>query len=251
VTRRVAVTSVTRCSPDTAGTDQDLVAVEAPLSLRVRATDGAGEHSFGLLMRTPGDDEDLALGLLYAEGIIAGPEDVAGVEIAASVSRDQAEHAIVTLAPHVHADWTTVSRHTAATTACGLCGRAAMPATRRADAIDVPRIARAVIATLPERLRGRQNVFDETGGLHAAAIFTVHGEARVIREDVGRHNAVDKVIGALFRERGLPAAGIVILVAVGAPSSLAVEASRAAGLTLIGFARDARFNIYTGAQRVI
>jgi FdhD protein len=134
-----------------------------------------------------------------------------------------------------------------------------------------PAIDAAIIARLPEQLRGGQAVFEETGGLHAAALFSVSGELRAVREDVGRHNAVDKVIGALFRSGALPAsdallvvsgrvayeivqkaaaAGIAVLVAVGAPSSLAIDASRAAGMTLIGFARDGRFNVYTGERRL-
>ena len=271
MTRRVAVASVTRLGNGAAETDQDLVAVESPLSLVVIDANSGETRSLGLLMRTPGDDADLVLGLLYAERILSSPGDVTGLEIEATNDRARTDVARVTLAAHVQVDWTRAARGLDATSACGLCGRVALPPVGLTPRANEWTIDAAIIAGLPALLRGGQAVFEETGGLHAAAIFSSSGELRAVREDVGRHNAVDKIVGALFHTGRLPAfdallavsgrvayeivqkaaaAGIPVLVAVGAPSSLAIEASRSAGMTLIGFARDGRFNVYAGEQRL-
>jgi FdhD protein len=267
----VAVASVTRLAPGSAESDQDLVAVESPLSLLVVDTPASEERPLGLLMRTPGDDADLVFGWLHAEEIIQSPDDVGQVDLLTSTSRDHPDSARIVLAPGVRPDWHRVTRRADATSACGLCGRVALPRMPGVRPVDEPWIDAGIVARLPEQLRRRQAVFAETGGLHAAAVFSTAGEFRAIREDVGRHNAVDKVVGALLQSRALPAsdavlavsgrvayeivqktaaAGISVLIAVGAPSSLAVEAARAAGMTLIGFVRDDRFNVYTGGSRL-
>jgi FdhD protein len=268
---RVAIASVRRHGAARPEPDQDLVTVEAPLEVLLGSAERPRARSLGILMRTPGDDRDLVLGLLHSEGIVRAAADVIEVAIA---SDDGVESAVVTLAPHVDLDAAAGARGLAGTSACGLCGRLEM---LRLDRIATPStpaatpIASRTIAGLPETLRRHQAVFLETGGLHAAGLFDAAGALVLLREDVGRHNAVDKVVGAALAAERLPAtgcalavsgraafeivhkaavAGVSTLVAVGAPSSLAIEAARATDLTLVGFVRDGRFNVYAGEQRI-
>jgi len=270
MTDRVAITSVVRMGSGPARTDQDLVAAEVPLSVDVRHPAWPEVIKLGLLMRTPGDDDDLVRGLLLSEGFIRTATDVESVTI--DMGADGATVAIITLAADVPRPAGAERGGATATSACGLCGRLAMRAVEHGGRPpDVPRFDAATIARIPVSLRNGQTVFAETGGLHAAALVGADGQPTIVREDVGRHNAVDKVVGAALVAGRLPAstdllavsgrvayeivqkaaaAGVAGIVAVGAPSSLAVEAARAAGLTLIGFARDGRFNIYTGHERV-
>jgi FdhD protein len=234
---------------------RDEVAVEEPLEIRV---DGS---PLAVTMRTPGHDEDLALGFLYGEGLIDGPrevgltEDLAAniVEVAGPLLRD----------PGVRRFYTTSS--------CGVCGKGALEEVAvYAPAVGAgPTIDRALLAALPDRLR--QPGFARTGGLHATGLFSATGELEIVREDVGRHNAMDKVIGSALREGRLPlresilcvsgrlafelvqkaaVAGVPILVGVGAPTSLAIELATDREMTLAGFARGDRVNVYSGAQRV-
>jgi FdhD protein len=215
-------------------------------------------------MRTPGDDPDLVLGLLYAEGVIRGPDDVTSIDASADAIH-------VTLAPTATPS-AAGGRALDATSACGLCGRLELQTLdRRRGPERWAAIPAAIVAEIPSALRTRQSVFAETGGLHAAALVDRDGRPWVVREDVGRHNAVDKVVGAACAGGRLPAsdsilavsgrlafeivqkaamAGLPVIVAVGAPTSLAVDAARAADVTLIGFTRDGRFNVYTGVRRV-
>lgn len=295
---RVVVAAITRVTGAEAATDQDLVAAEAPLEI-VLATEKSGpgvisgsasaeitpgpispsSRSLGITMRTPGDDRDLVLGFLISEQIIGSLGDV--IEMSFDPASGQAgdddgepARARVTLRSSIDLDEAARSRVLDRSSACGLCGRLSMQAVRMAGgrrAPDAPQIGPAVIAAMPDQLRKRQAVFAETGGLHAAALCDDQGVPWLLREDVGRHNAVDKVIGAALSARQFPAvqswlavsgrvafeivqkacaAGVVGVIAVGAPSSLAVDAARAAGLTLIGFARDGRFNIYAGRERI-
>ena len=233
----------------------DLVAVEEPLEIRV---DG---RPLAVTMRTPGHDEELALGFLFGEGLIdeardAGPTaDLAAntVDVAGPLLREPGE------------------RRFYATSSCGICGKGALEEVevQSAPLPDGPRIPRALLASLPDRLR--QPTFERTGGLHATALFDPGGELLIVREDVGRHNAMDKVVGRALLDGALPlgewalcvsgrlsfelvqkaaVAGAPILVGVGAPSSLAVELARDRGMTLAGFARDGRVNLYSGAERV-
>ena len=272
MTERAAIATVRRYGRGASQSDQDLVAVEAPLALEVAHPSRAAVRSLGILMRTPGDDRALALGLLYAEGIVGSASDVVGVD--ARAESDEPAAVRVTLAAHVAPPDETTARALIGSSACGLCGRLALsrlegPMPR--DGSSPSQVTPAVVAAIQDRLREGQAVFAETGGLHAAGLFDAAGRLVAMREDVGRHNAVDKLVGALFEARGLPAtdqvlavsgrvayeivqkavrAGVTALVAVGAPSSLAVDAARAAGLTLIGFARDGRFNVYSGFERV-
>jgi FdhD protein len=245
-------------------TGADALAVEAPLEIRT-----AG--SSAITMRTPGSDRELALGFLYSEGILRAAAEVVGV------AEPEADVVEVELTGSAQARAARLDRGFTITSACGACGK-----PTRADALrleppfapppaDGPRLMPALIASLPERLRAAQPTFARTGGLHAAGLFDPEGTALVVREDVGRHNAVDKVVGARLLAGGLPAhggvlvvsgrasfelvqkavlAGIPVLAAVGAPSTLAVEVAAAHGLTLLGFVRDGRFNIYTGIGRI-
>jgi FdhD protein len=276
--RRAVVAPIVRQRQGTRSTDQDLVAVESPLEIVLYRT-GAAEPllSLGLVMRTPGDDRELATGLLFSEQIIASAGDIADISIdpeseGSDAIPDRASIARVTLASHV-APPVASPRALDRTSACGMCGRLALQAVARVGArtVDEPRIDPRVVSELPHRLRGGQAVFDETGGLHAAALCDLAGDPWVVREDVGRHNAVDKVIGAALAINRLPAdhsmlavsgrvayeivqkaalAGVVAVVAVGAPTSLAIEAARSVGITLVGFTRDDRFNVYSGSERV-
>ncbi len=256
-----------------AETAQDLVAVEAPLTVTVRSAGGAASVPLGVTMRTPGDDRDLVLGLLYGERLIRTLDDIVSIEF--TKEDDEAESATVELAAGIEVNATARGRALLGTSACGLCGRLEV---ERVDVLARTAPARGdvtwpitLIASLPTRLHAGQAVFAETGGLHAAGLFAPDGTLVALREDVGRHNAVDKLVGASLEAGRLPArdmllavsgrvayeivqkaalAGVAGIVAVGAPSSLAVRAAQATGLTLAGFARDGRFNLYAGDHRV-
>ncbi len=251
----------------------DTVAVEEPLEIRV-----AGE-SVSVTMRTPGDDFDLTLGYLLAEGVIAEATDVQ--RLMHCLDEDETGSPTynvvdVTLAPGARPDLSRSARHTYTTSACGVCGKTSIEAvtTRRRYAVesDPVRLRPETLVAMPTTLRARQKVFDRTGGLHAAGIFAADGRPLAVREDVGRHNAVDKVIGWAGREGLLPLtghvlvvsarasfelvqkavmAGVPALVAVSAPSSLAVSLAREAGMTLVAFAREPKLTVYAGEQRLV
>lgn len=272
---RVSIVSVVRIAGGHARTDQDLVAAEAPVSIQLSQPGAAALRPFGVLMRTPGDDADLVLGLLHGEGVITSAADVVALRHRPAPPEENGPDAAgdvieVDLASHI-ALKDVAGRAMASTSACGLCGRLEMHSIGSISGAAAVATAAEVVSRLPDALRSQQAVFAETGGLHAAALFDLEGTCLALREDVGRHNAVDKVIGSALSSGRLPAtsailavsgrvafeivqkavlAGIPLLVAVGAPSSLAVDAARAAGLTLIGFVRDGRFNIYTRPDRV-
>jgi len=224
-------------------------------------------------LRTPGHDRELVLGFLAGEGLIARAGDVTRVEEVAAACSDQPDVVEIALAPGVRFDWTRLERHFAATAACGLCGRAHLDSLRRGLApLPAGRpLAPEALAALPARLSGAQAAFAATGGIHAAAYCDDALAVQVLREDVGRHNAVDKVAGWLLAAGRHPAAGgvlwvsgragaeivlkaaragIPVLCAVGAPSSLAIELAEAAAMTLVGFLREGRMNVYCGGARV-
>jgi FdhD protein len=278
MTHRAAIAAVTRVSGDQHRTDQDLVAVEAPLAIELRQPARPSfARSLGVVMRTPGEDEELAIGLLHGEGVIRRPEDVLAVRHAradAGAAGDPGAAVLeIDLAPSVEVDGL-AGRALPSTSACGLCGRLeiqSLAALAGAGTLSAVTFRRELIAQLPDALRAGQNVFAETGGLHAAGLFASDGRCLVSREDVGRHNAVDKVVGWALRAERLPArdlvlavsgrvafeivqkaalAGVAAIVAVGAPSSLAVEAARAVRIMLVGFTRGGRFNVYTGVERL-
>ena len=256
----------------------DRVAVEEPLEIQVGAASAAGAaaKSVSITMRTPGNDEELALGFLLTEGIIRSADDVLAVASIGEVDADTGlkNRVRVEVDPSVDLQLDRLERHFYTTSSCGVCGKASLEALRvegqsSLTSVDTTFDA-AMLATLPDRVRQSQPVFEETGGLHAACVFGSDGEILIVREDVGRHNATDKAIGALLLSGRLPAhglgmmvsgrasfelvqkalvAGIPLLAAVGAPSSLAVRTSESFGMTLIGFLRGGTFNVYAGEQR--
>jgi FdhD protein len=253
----------------------DAVVAEEPLEIRV-GRPGARRPPLAVTMRTPGDDLDLALGFLLTEGVIGAASDVVTAQLCAGTDEPNTYNVVdVTLAPHVAPPETDPSRHFYTTSSCGICGKASIDAVRTRSrfriADDPAPVAAATLAALPDRLRRGQRVFERTGGLHAAGLFRTSGELVALREDVGRHNAVDKVVGWAVREGRLPLAGHVLLVsgrasfelaqkawmagvpvlaAVSATSTLAVSLAEEAGMTLVGFLRDATMNVYTGARRI-
>jgi FdhD protein len=270
---RVVIAAIRRLHGGGADADQDLVAVESPLSVTVRSAGGGASVPLGVTMRTPGDDRDLVLGLLYSERLIHTREDVVSIEF--TKDDDEAENGMIEVAAGIDVEATARERVLVGTSACGLCGRLEVERLDVLARIAPPRDdvswPIALIASLPNKLQAGQAVFAETGGLHAAGLFAPDGTLVALREDIGRHNAVDKLVGASLDAGRLPArdmllavsgrvafeivqkaalAGVAGIVAVGAPSSLAVRAAQATGLTLAGFARDGRFNLYAGDHRV-
>ena len=247
------------------GTEADQVAVEAPLELRL------GGRPFTVLMRTPGDDEDLVRGFLYTEGMIGSLADIEALERPAGLSGDERGNVIAVRLRGGQAP--PVERLFYASSSCGVCGKASIAQLAiRSPKIDADlRVTRAVLGGLPAALRGAQPVFEATGGLHASGLFTPAGALVGAREDVGRHNALDKLVGWALTtgeplgERLLAvsgrvgyeiiqkaiAAGIPLVAAVGAPSSLAVDLAEQFGVTLVGFLRPDAMNVYAGAERLL
>ncbi|QHC65993.1 formate dehydrogenase accessory sulfurtransferase FdhD [Rathayibacter sp. VKM Ac-2759] len=252
---------------------EDVLAVEEPLEIRV------GGRRFSVTMRTPGDDFDLVAGFLVSEGVLTATEQLAAMRYCASGS-GPAENTYNVVDATVRGGREAVllerERSVYTTSSCGVCGLASLDAVTTDSAWTVAedplRVSRELLVELPERLRDAQAVFERTGGVHAAGLFDADGSLLVLREDVGRHNAVDKVVGWGLREGRLPLrgsmlqvsgrasfelvqkavmAGIPLLAAVGAPSSLAVDLARRSGLTLLGFSRASGFNLYAGADRVL
>lgn len=257
----------------------DRVAIEEPLEIRLgyETPDGRTENSISITMRTPGDDADLATGFLFTEAIVRNTDDIALVKPCGPPAPDSGNQNVVRveLESGVDVDLGRLQRHFYTTSSCGVCGKASLDALRVTGAESQPsngaRYERGMLTTLPDKLRALQKTFDETGGLHAAAAFDSHGEIIAVHEDVGRHNAVDKVVGTLLSRGLLPAndlglivsgrasfelmqkavmAGMPLLAAVSAPSSLAVQLAQEFNITLVGFLRDDTFNIYTAPERI-
>lgn len=258
----------------------DNVAVEEPLEIRLgySTPDGRAVRSLSITMRTPGNDPELAAGFLLTESLISKREDIAAMETCGPPAPDSGNHNVirVDLATNVEVDLGRLQRHFYTTSSCGVCGKTSLDALRvvgaTPPATDGVSFKRSVLTGIPAALRAAQHTFDKTGGLHAAAAFDAGGDLLVTMEDVGRHNAVDKVIGSLLLNNGLPArelgimvsgrasfelmqktlvAGMPLLAAVSAPSSLAVRLAREFDMTLVGFLRGDTFNIYAGEQRII
>ena len=268
ITARTRVTRITVGGPTSRR--EDLLAVEEPLEIRVGGT------ALAVTMRTPGHDVDLAVGFLVSEGAIVRGDQVASAIHCAGADGENTYNVLdLTLARGVQAPDASIQRSFYTTSSCGMCGKASIDAVRTRSAYPIDddvRVDPALLVTFPDRLRAGQAVFEKTGGLHAAALFDGRtGEMLVLREDVGRHNAVDKVIGWAAREGLLPLrgmvlqvsgrasfeltqkasmAGIPILAAVSAPSSLAVEHAKDAGMTLVGFLRGESMVIYAGDERI-
>jgi len=264
--------NIVRAGLDSHVDKEDRVAVEAPLEYMLHHPAlGLEPVSFGTTMRTPGDDENLAVGLLYGEGIVNQASDIDAVE--SSTRRPNVVN--VRLRPDVHMEIQTATRRFSAGSSCGVCGTTGLDAAiARAAATRIAptrAIELALLFSLPERMRSAQSKFGDTGGIHAAALFDFSGGLITVAEDVGRHNAFDKLVGELLMAGRLPLnehiillsgrasfeltqkalrTGVGILAAIGAPSSLAVNLAVASGLTLVGFLREKHCNVYSSPQRV-
>jgi FdhD protein len=253
---------------------EEALAAEEPLEIRL------GHEPFTVTMRTPGDDFDLVAGFLVSEGIVWEPDQLISLRFCAGEDENGQQTFNVVeaqLRPDVELPSLAAQRNVATTSACGICGTASIDAVRKSShypvtaPVDQPLVKAEVLASLPNILREQQKLFEKTGGVHAAGLFAPDGELLILREDVGRHNAVDKVVGAAFREHKLPLAhtllqvsgrasfelvqkaamaGVPLLAAVSAPSSLAVELARESGVTLVGFSRGATLNVYTHDGRI-
>lgn len=258
---------------------RDLVAVEEPLEIRLDYEDACGhraEQSISITMRTPGEDFELAVGFLFSEGIIQKRSQVEQISYCVGAEKDQHYNVVtVALRPGVVFDADRLQRHFYSTSSCGVCGKASLEALSLQGYESLPEgltISPGKLSALPEKLRQAQAVFDKTGGLHAAALFDSSGNLLSLHEDVGRHNAVDKLIGAELLANKLSldkvmmlvsgragfeiiqkalAARISVVASVGAPSSLAVDLACEFNMTLIGFLRGETFNIYSAPQRII
>jgi len=255
----------------------DLLAVEEPLEIRLGyGPEGDREQkSLAITMRTPGQDLELALGFLFTEDIIRSMDDVTYIRHCTDHRGEASENVVrVELHPNKKMDWSSLQRHFYTTSSCGICGKASIESLERicpARIVSDLCVASDVIHRLSEKMREAQNVFEYTGGLHASALFDAEGNLLYMREDIGRHNALDKLIGAALFKGLLPMdkhlvmlsgrscyelvqkavmAGIRVIAAVGAPSSLAVQLAVEHHVTLIGFLRNDRFNLYSGEHRV-
>lgn len=270
---------ILRVTETKAGEEEDLVASEEPLGIQLGYSTEAGRETreLAVTMRTPGSDLNLTLGFLFTEGVIKAISDVASIKHCENVPSPEQSgnlvkvelHDSVRLAPHLF------QRHSFISSSCGVCGKASIDAVRlhcvvpnSNPALQIPA---AVLYPLSSLVFSQQRVFGATGGLHAAALFDAEGKLLLVQEDIGRHNAVDKLVGLSLSKDWLPLerhilflsgracfeliqkaalAGIQVVAAVGAPSSLAVECARDFGMTLIGFLREGRFNVYSGADRI-
>ncbi len=266
-TRNIELTQVTQWEDGNAARVEDYLAAEEPLEMR------AGRHSLGVTLRTPGDDRELVAGFLFTEGIISRKEQHVSMQLP---GEGDPERNLVRVAfdSKVRLAARSAARKFSAGSACGVCGKASIAQLRR-QGLRRPELTTPfdpeVLCQLPQKLRTAQPAFGRTGGLHAAALFSTRGELIVLREDIGRHNAVDKVIGWAFLEGRLPlsghamlvsgrggfeivqkaiSAGIPLLACISAPSSLAVQLARELGLTLVGFLRGRRFVIYSEQDRI-
>jgi len=265
--RNIELTQVTQWEHGKALRVEDYLAAEEPLEMR------EGRHSLGVTLRTPGDDQELVAGFLFTEGVISRREDLVALRLPGDADPER-NLVRVTLDSKVRLAAGSAARRFSAGSACGVCGKASITQLRRRG-LRRPEAATLfdpeILCQLPQKLHTAQAAFGRTGGLHAAALFNSGGELLVVREDIGRHNAVDKVIGWAFMEGRLPlsrhvllvsgrggfeivqkalSAGIPLLASVSAPSSLAVQLARELGLTLVGFLRGQRFVIYSEEDRI-
>lgn len=250
----------------------DRLATEEPMEIRVGGPNQEPTQ-VAVTMRTPGGDFELAAGFLFTEGLLASKDDLLQVSYCDDLDDEDQRYNVVTVRTAEPFDAERLRRNFFATSSCGVCGKASIDdiSVRCSPVAPGPQVTVETISNLPDKLRKGQRVFDQTGGLHAAGLFDADGTLRELREDVGRHNAVDKLIGGEFLHARLPlseqilqvsgrlsfelvqkaaVAGIPIVSAVSAPSSLAVEAAEDFGMTLIGFVRDDRLNVYTHPERL-
>jgi FdhD protein len=267
--RRLLPQSIVRYQDHQEREREDKVTVEEPLEIRLN------QEAIAVVMRTPRDDFDLAAGFLYTEGLIGAPGDIGTISYCSAAQPPNLENIVeVRLAAGVDFDRGQLKRNFYASSSCGVCGKASIEAIHtRAPPLEADfQVELEVLYGLDQKLRAAQAVFEQTGSLHAAALFDARGELLVLREDVGRHNAVDKVVGSFVLDnRALPAcsilmvsgrtsfeivqkalvAGIPMVAAVSAPSSLAVDMAREAGMTLVGFLRGRGCNVYSGKKRIV
>lgn len=257
----------------------DALAIEEPLEIRLKYgnADNRKTQNISVTMRTPGDDAELALGFLFTEGIIRKQEDIESAEHCFIACAENKENVIqVSLKEGIERQLHNTERNFYTTSSCGVCGKASINSIKTVSAYSNStsenKVSADLLYQLPTILQKHQKVFADTGGLHASALFTTDGELLLVREDVGRHNALDKLIGAALNKNLLPLdqfilllsgrisfelvqkaamAGIAIIAAVGAPSSLAVELAEEFNITLVGFLRNQRFNIYTQPKRIL
>ena len=259
----------------------DIIVVEEPLEIRLGygPMDMRDETNVSITMRTPGNDFELATGFLFTEGIIKSGDDILSIKYCTNHQKSEQQYNIVRveLKPHIEFEAAVFNRNFYMTSACGICGKASIDAIavhcRMANEKDSLTVDKRTVFSLAEKLKQKQTIFNNTGGIHAAALFKLDGELLLTMEDVGRHNALDKLIGSLIALNKLhmaeesvlflsgrasfellqksAMAGIKIVCAVGAPSSLAVQTAEEFGITLIGFLRDGRFNIYSHAFRIL
>ncbi|MBI1224404.1 MAG: formate dehydrogenase accessory sulfurtransferase FdhD [Bacteroidetes bacterium] len=257
---------------------EDFVVTEEPLEIRLGFLKNGrrAQKSISVTMRTPGHDEELALGFLFTEGVIAHVEQVTGFGRPPVRWKQAKENVILAeLGDEVEVDIGRLNRNFYTTSSCGVCGKASIEAVRVQGRYElpeaVPMFSAKLLHEMPEMLATKQSIFDCTGGLHGAALFDTSGKLLLSREDVGRHNALDKLIGAALQQGLVPLsgklvlvsgragfelvqksvmAGVAVLAAVGAPTSLSVELSVEAGMSLVGFLRNGQFNIYSGAERI-
>ncbi len=277
--RRVSKLSRLKIDEHHSRSVNDYVVIEEPLEIRLQISGANGnspEQSVSITMRTPGDDFELAAGFLFTEGILSSRDEIEQIRYCVGPDKEKQHFNVVSvsLSPGVHFDRERLHRHFYATSSCGICGKASLEALSMQGCRPLPdgiRITSETILRLPDASRQAQSIFEKTGGLHAAALFTPDGRLACLREDVGRHNAVDKVIGEQFLNNKIPlhsfllfvsgragfeiiqkalVARIPIVAAVGAPSSLSVDLAKEYNMTLLGFVRNHSFNVYCGAQRI-
>lgn len=270
-TRHVTTTRIVAVRGTSLEFRADRVVGEEPLEIRA-AGPGQDPVAVAVTLRTPGFEDELAIGFLRTEGLIEGPE-VMRVTTGDPGALSQPDDQVTVHLAHAFDSSKIAARHFVATASCGICGKASLDevAVRSAPIPDGPIVPRSVVLALPDLLRAAQRAFDETGGLHAAGLFTPAGELIVLREDVGRHNAIDKVVGSQVLAKAMPlnervlmvsgrvsfeivqkaaVAGVPIVCAVSAPSDLAVEAADRLGVTLVGFLRGDGFNVYAHDERI-
>ncbi len=251
----------------------DVLATEEPMEIRLLSS--GAKQTVAVTMRTPGSDFELAAGFLYGEGIVSSQEDIRKISYCVEADAEQQYNIVnVELRGGREYDLRPLERHFYTTSACGVCGKASLEQLELRGCPVIgpgPEVSAKTVYSLPEKLRAAQGLFEATGGLHAAALFDAEGELVALREDIGRHNATDKLIGWALLEGLLPlkqhivmvsgrssyeilqkclAAGVPIVCAVSAPSSLAVDVAREFGMTLVGFLRGSKFNVYAGSERI-
>lgn len=269
----IRIKNLTRIESD------DFIPVEEPLEIRLAhfSGDSYKQQNLAVTMRTPGHDSDLVAGFIFTEGIIKRYSDIEKIEYVFAACSENKQNVIqVTLAEHAQPNLSNTERNFYTTSSCGVCGKASINAIRTVTAFapqssNPHKIDPDIFSSLPEKLLHHQKIFADTGGLHACALFDEEGEILILREDVGRHNALDKLIGASLCDNKIPLrnsilllsgrasfeliqkaviAGIEIVAAIGAPSSLAVSLATEFGISLVGFLRNNRFNIYSGDHRI-